>query len=69
MVQAVRLLGFLVWLRLDHWEITAGLGTVSRESIQKPACAPGLTLTSAQGLPVSVQGPPGPAHPQRRIAV
>lgn len=51
-------IGFHMWLRLDHWEITAGLGTASAESTQRPACAPGLTLTSAQGLPASVR-PPG----------
>lgn len=51
---ADRLLGFHVWLRPDHWEITAGLGTASRKSTQRPVCAPGLTLTGAQGLPASV---------------
>lgn len=59
---ADRLLGFHVWLKLDHRAITAGLGTASRESTQRPACAPGPALTSALGLPASVS-PPGTSSP------
>lgn len=62
-------IGFHVWLRLDHGEITAGLGTADTESTQRPACAPGLTLTRAPGPSCIRQARWEQPRTQRRITV
>ena len=62
-------IGFHVWLRLDHCEITVGLGTASTESTQRHACASGLSLTSVHGLPASIRPPGTRSQSQKRSTI